>query len=212
MTGTSHDPRLAAIRAALAQRPPVRAQAGADVPRAGVALLVRPGPEGLELLLIRRAEREGDPWSGHMAFPGGRAQAGDASLAATAARETREEVGIDPAASGEWLGALDDLAPRAGVLRIVVSPHVFAVPAGAEPVPRAEEVEAAFWVPLRELADPAAAVEYLHEVEGYPPMRFPAFGTRGYVIWGMTHRMLSQLLELLSALDLEGGGGRWPTP
>lgn len=198
--GIPHDPRLVALRDALARRPPMRAEAAPDVPRAGVALLVRPGPVGLELLLIRRAEREGDPWSGHMAFPGGRAQPGDADSAATAARESDEEVGIDPAATGTWLGALDDLAPMSGVLRIVVSPHVFAVPAEAEPVPN-HEVQAAVWIPVRELADPAAAVEYLHHVDGAEPLRFPAFGTRGYVIWGMTHRMLSQFLELLSTLD-----------
>lgn len=206
MPGISHDPRLAAIREALSRRPPLRADAPPAVPRAGVALLVRPAPAGLELLLIRRAEREGDPWSGHMAFPGGRTQPGDADAAATAARETREEVGIDPEGDGEWLGALDDLAPRSGVLRIVVSPHVFAVPASAEPVPN-HEVEAAFWVPLRELADPAAQTEYLYEVEGQDPLRFPGFGTRGHVVWGMTHRMLSQFLETISTLDTPHGGG-----
>ena len=200
------DPRIARLRGALLRRDPLRAHAAPDVPRAAVALLVRPAPAELEILLIRRAVREGDPWSGHMAFPGGRAQPGDADLAHTAARETHEEVGIDPRAGGAWLGALDDLAPASGVRRIVVQPHVFAVAADAEPVPDPREVDAALWISLGELADPAVATEYLHVLEGGARMRLPAFGTRGQVIWGMTHRMLSQFLELHSSTRDEGSG------
>lgn len=200
------DPRIARLRQALLRRDPLRARAAPDVPRAAVALLVRPAPAELEILLIRRAVREGDPWSGHMAFPGGRAQPGDVDLAHTAARETHEEVGIDPRTGGGWLGALDDLAPASGVRRIVVQPHVFAVAADAVPVPDPREVDAALWIPLGELADPAVATEYLHVLEGGARMRLPAFGTRGQVIWGMTHRMLSQFLELHSSTRDEGSG------
>lgn len=203
---TSLDPRIGLLRQALLRREPLRARAAPDVPRAAVALLVRPAPPELEILLIRRAVREGDPWSGHMAFPGGRAQPGDADLAHTAARETYEEVGIDPRVGGHWLGALDDLAPASGVRRIVVQPHVFAVPADALPVPDPREVEAALWISLGELADPAVATEYLHVLEGGAQVRLPAFGTRGQVIWGMTHRMLSQFLELHSSTRDEGSG------
>lgn len=200
------DPRIARLRQALLHREPLRAQAAPDVPRAAVALLVRPAPAELEILLIRRAVREGDPWSGHMALPGGRAQPGDADLVHTAARETHEEVGIDPRGGGAWLGALDDLAPASGVRRIVVQPHVFAVAADAVPVPDPREVDAALWIPLGELVDPAVATEYLHVLEGGTRVRLPAFGTRGQVIWGMTHRMLSQFLELHSSTRDEGSG------
>lgn len=200
------DPRIDRLRRALLRREPLRARAADDVPRAGVALLVRPSVADLEVLLIRRAVREGDPWSGHMAFPGGRAQPGDPDLAHTAARETHEEVGIDPRTAGRWLGALDDLAPASGVRQIVVQPHVFAVAGDALPVPDPREVEAALWIPVAELAHPAAATEYLHVLEGGARMRLPALGTRGQVIWGMTHRMLSQFLELHSSTRDEEGG------
>jgi 8-oxo-dGTP pyrophosphatase MutT (NUDIX family) len=197
---TVTDPRIAALEAALASRPPFRAPPEAATARAAVALLLRVGGAGVELLLIRRAEREGDPWSGHMALPGGRLQAGDADLRATAARETREEVAIDVARGGRLLGELDELAPRsARIPSIVVSPFVYHVPAGAEPRPDPREVQAAVWVPVSELLHPDAVTEYLHEPAGGNTLRFPAFDARGYVVWGMTHRILSGFLELYVA-------------
>lgn len=201
------DPRFEALRAALARRPPLTAPPGAAAARAAVALLLREAGTELELLLIRRAEREGDPWSGHMALPGGRAAPEDAGLAATAARETREEVGIDVEAGGRLLGALDDLVPRSERLPgIVVSPYVFAVPPDARATPN-HEVQAALWVAVGELLDPAAAVEYLHEMGDGTTLPFPALGARGNVVWGMTHRILTGFLELYAgALSGEAGG------
>lgn len=201
-----HDPRLQRIRDALARRPGSRAGAGPETPRASVALVLRPGPAELELLLIKRAEREGDPWSGHMALPGGRRDPADRDEQATAVRETREEVGIDLAGRGVALGRLDDLGPRGGAPRIVVSPFVFGAPAGTVATPN-HEVDAAVWIPLRELAHPDAATEFLLETVTGDPRRFPAIGTRGYVIWGMTHRILDGFLALaLPAAGPEAAG------
>ncbi|HEX8907377.1 MAG TPA: CoA pyrophosphatase [Longimicrobiaceae bacterium] len=199
------DPRIAALEAALASRPPFRAPPGAVKWRAAVALLLRVAADGeVELLLIHRAEREGDPWSGHMALPGGRMQEEDADLAATAARETLEEVTIDVRAGGRLLGELDELAPRsAPVPSIVVAPFVFHVPADVEPRPN-HEVQVAVWVPVRELLHPDAVTEYLHELAEGKTMSFPAFDARGYVVWGMTHRILSGFLELYAAATSRG--------
>ena len=189
-------PEIAAVQRALARRPPPEPVPELSIPRAAVALLLRPGADGLELLLIRRAEREGEPWSGHMALPGGREQAGDAGPEETAARETREEVGIDVHRGGRLLGALEPVWPRSSrAPRILVRPFVFAVPATARAVPN-EEVAAAVWIPLSELRAPGAVTEHLLEMEGLGEVRFPALGTRGYVIWGLTHRILSEFLEL----------------
>ena len=195
------DHRIEGLARAIAARPPRRAEVPAHEPAASVALLVRPAHDGPELLLIRRAEREGDPWSGHMALPGGRASAADADAAATAARETREEVGIDLERAGRLLGPLDVLMPMSGrAPRITVSPFVFAVPSGTEAEPN-EEVALAIWVPLVELAEPGATTEYLYEMGDGTTRSFPAYGARGHVVWGMTHRILTGFLELYAGVD-----------
>ena len=189
------DPRIAALEGALASRPPFRAPPGAGA-RAAVALLLRVEAGEVELLLIRRAERAGDPWSGHMALPGGRWQPGDADLGATAERETREEVGIDPGAQGRRLGELDELAPRSARLPgIVVSPFVYHLAGAAEPRPN-HEVQTALWVPVHELLHPDAVTEYLHDLGAGNTLSFPAYDARGQVVWGMTHRILAGFLEL----------------
>jgi 8-oxo-dGTP pyrophosphatase MutT (NUDIX family) len=195
-----HDPRFTALRNALARGP---RDAGVDPtgthPRAAVALVLRPAAADLEVLLIRRAERHGDPWSGHMAFPGGRADPRDVDTIATAARETMEEVGIDVVHGGEWLGALEELHPRSGAPAISVYPHVFAVSADAEAHPN-HEVGEAFWVPLGEISRPDAATEYLHTSPNGARVRFPAYDVRGNVVWGLTYRMLSEFLALHARL------------
>ena len=203
------DPRIAALEAALAANPGVPAPPQEPPPaRAAVALLLRVGlGDDVELLLIRRAEREGDPWSGHMALPGGRAAPDDADAAATAAREAREEVGIDVAAHGRLLGVLDEVAPRSSGGRIAVTPVVFEVAPHLEAVPDPREVETALWISVAELADPGAAAEHLYELAGGTTLRFPAFGTRGYVIWGLTHRILTRFLELYAPGDGAWGDG-----
>jgi len=202
---TPQDSTIHALAKALAARASAEPAHDPGLPRAAVAVLLRPGPEGLELLLIRRAEREGDPWSGHVALPGGREQAEDAGPAATAARETREEVGIDVGAGGLLLGPVEPVWPQSSrAPRIVVRPFVFTVPASAEAVPN-EEVDAAVWIPLRELREPGAVTEHLFEMEGIEPMRFPAFGARGYVVWGLTHRILTSFLDVYADVVDSGG-------
>ena len=195
------DERIEGLARAIAARPRRVVEVEGQAPSAAVALLVRPVEEDLELLLIRRAEREGDPWSGHMALPGGRAAPGDADDAATAARETLEEVGIDVRGCGRLLGPLDVLTPMSDrAPRITVAPFVFAVPAGTEAEPN-EEVALAIWVALAELSEPGGAAEYLHEMGDGTVMAFPAYGAHGHLVWGITHRILTGFLELYSTVD-----------
>ena len=196
---TPDHPRIAALADVLAARAYPEPAHDPTLPRAAVALVLRPGPDGPELLLIRRAEREGDPWSGHVALPGGREQAGDAGPAHTAARETHEEVGID-VARGRLLGPVEPVWPQSSrAPRILVRPFVFWVDGDVELAPN-HEVDEAVWVPVRELLEPGAVTEHLLEMEGIEPMRFPAFGARGYVVWGLTHRILTTFLDLYAAL------------
>jgi 8-oxo-dGTP pyrophosphatase MutT (NUDIX family) len=199
-----NDPRLAGLRLALCRHAPRRIRDYPGLSRAAVALVVRPARADLEMLLIKRAPRVGDPWSGHMALPGGRQEPRDADPLTTAARETFEEVGIDLRTSGRQLGALDDVQPvGAGVPPIVISPFVFAVPQATRPTPNLE-VEAAMWVGLRELSDPAARAEYLHPFADGRFLRFPALAYRGETIWGLTYRILSQFMGLAASQETTG--------
>ena len=157
--------------------------------QAAVALLLRERDEGLELLVIKRAEKEEDPWSGHMALPGGGREPGDDTAYDTARRETMEEIGID-IAEGEFLGRLDDMGPRSAGRQLTVSPLVVAIDAEPERLD-SQEVDEAFWVPLSRLVN-----EHV-EIPDFPGS-WPAFTYEDrYVIWGLTHRILTQLWALI---------------
>ncbi|MFL5555271.1 MAG: NUDIX hydrolase, partial [Gemmatimonadaceae bacterium] len=106
----------------------------------------------MELLFIKRAEYPGDPWSGQIAFPGGREESRDGSLAETAIRETREETGIDLAREGLMLGSLDDLRPRTTRLPPVVVRPFVALLDRQDPLMLSNEVALAFWVPFGALS------------------------------------------------------------
>jgi len=160
---------------------------------AAVAVIVAPGPESV--LLIRRAERADDPWSGHMGLPGGRQDPADPDLLATAMRETVEEVGYELTSEG-LLGSLDDVWPRSPAPRlIVVRPFVFAV-AERPSVTLSGEVAGAFWVPIAELSDPAVYHDTVIAHRGLD-LIFPAYHLEQGVVWGLTERILTPLLELL---------------
>jgi len=154
------------------------------------------------VLLIRRSEQEADPWSGHVALPGGRRAANDHDLLTTAQRETEEETGIPLARVGTLLGRLDELAPRNPVLPpLVISPFVLAVPPDTEAVPDHREVMAAVWAPVAALRERDAISEITIELSG-GSRNFPAIVYGEYVIWGLTHRILEQFLELAERVGL----------
>jgi 8-oxo-dGTP pyrophosphatase MutT (NUDIX family) len=169
--------------------------------RAAVAVLIRLGSSfEPEVLFIRRAVYERDPWSGQIAFPGGREEPGDGTLLGTAARETREETELDITGGAHLIGTLDDLRPRTVRLPpIVVRPFVFLMP---EP-PRivlSPEVAESFWVPLGVLLDRSVWRDTTVVAGGLEMSRF-AFHHDGYVVWGMTERILSGLLELCTVIS-----------
>jgi 8-oxo-dGTP pyrophosphatase MutT (NUDIX family) len=196
------DPRLVQLFTSLAAHPVRRVASVPGLTRAAVALVVRPERHDLEILLIKRAPRVGDPWSGQMALPGGRQDPADPDRLTTAARETLEEVGIDLHGVGHHLGALDEVQPLgAGVPPIAISPFSFAVPGGTGVSPNFEVAEA-MWVPLNELTSPAARAEYLHHFADGRALRFPALAYRGETIWGLTYRILSQFMAL-AAVSVE---------
>jgi 8-oxo-dGTP pyrophosphatase MutT (NUDIX family) len=182
------------IRDRLARHSPRRVLEPGSL-EAAVALLLAPAVgEELKLLLIKRAEQRGDPWSGQMALPGGRRDPSDADLLGTAVRETREEVGIEIAPE-RLLGELDDLHPRTPTLPpVVVRPFVFAL--DREPaVHLGPEVALHVWVPLSELASGNTRTEIM--IPGRD-RAFPAYRVGPNVVWGMTERILAPFLELLA--------------
>ncbi|HCB36896.1 MAG TPA: hypothetical protein DEP66_01405 [Acidimicrobiaceae bacterium] len=161
-------------------------------PTAAVAAIVRSDAAGPELLLIERAASASDPWSGQMAFPGGRTDAADGNSLRTAARETLEEVGVD--IGGTALGRLADLEGglRSGTRSLRVTPHVCWWPGGRPALTLNHEVAAAVWVPVRELADRSRFVDYRRPQR--PDERFPGIGLDGgRVVWGLTLTMLEDL-------------------
>jgi len=190
-------PAMAKLRSSLSSRRPAEATAEAGVRRAAVALIFRAGRDGSpELLFIKRAEYPGDPWSGQIAFPGGREESGDASLQQTAIRETREETGIDLGREGMLIGVLDDLRPRTVRLpAVVVRPYV-AVLDRSEPLELSAEVALAFWIPFGDLADKESWQQDTVFARGVQ-INARVFRHEDHVIWGMTERILAQLLELL---------------
>ena len=146
---------------------------------------------GDEFLLIKRAERAGDPWSGQVAFPGGRVEPDDASFEATATRETREEVGFDLSADAEFLGYMVPFVPRNR--RIQVVPTVFRLTSAVEVLP-SQEVSSYRWIPVAELLSRKNRAEYA--TEGGSPATVPSFEFGDYVVWGLTERILTGLLEI----------------
>ncbi len=173
---------------------------GADHPtvqrpwQAATAVIVVPGDDGgADLAFIRRSERDGDPWSGHMALPGGRHDRADADLAATARRETLEEVGVE---LDEHVARLPDQTGRTSRGLVAAFVHVLDHRPALHPDPR--EVAEALWIPLSHLVDPAATVKV--RWTGIP---LPAVDHDGRIIWGLTHRILSSFLD---AIDVSQTG------
>jgi 8-oxo-dGTP pyrophosphatase MutT (NUDIX family) len=166
--------------------------------RAAVAAVLRRGPLDTELLLILRAERDGDPWSGHMALPGGHQDPGDADLLATARRETFEEVGLD-LEQHELLGALDEHAASAQgrFTGLVVAPFVFALRGESELRPN-HEVAELLWTPLGRMARGETEVVKELERDGRR-MSLPGYRVGEYVVWGLTHRVLQSFFAALGA-------------
>jgi 8-oxo-dGTP pyrophosphatase MutT (NUDIX family) len=193
-----HHPIVTRVSRAMRERQPRRAETHAIVRRAAVALIVRRSDQrtagDLEVLLIKRAMYEGDPWSGHIALPGGRQEPEDESLERTAIRETLEETAIDLARSGRVLGSLDDVEPRSRVLPpLAITPFVAIVPR-ALPLTLSAEVADAFWISLAVLRDPRASRDVELELAGGSRV-VRSFQHAGHTIWGLTERILRQFLE-----------------
>jgi 8-oxo-dGTP pyrophosphatase MutT (NUDIX family) len=188
-------PIVVRLMRSLKERPGRTVQSAPHVRLAAILLALRARADGEpELLMIKRAEAEGDPWSGHIACPGGRMEPGDRDLAVTAVRETWEETGVDVARDGRLLGHLDDLSPRSPTLApIVIRPYVALVRADVAIVP-SHEVATAFWVPLSALREQTAWRTGVVHVRGVE-RTVSVFQHGEYTVWGLTERVLRQFLH-----------------
>ncbi len=174
--------------------------------RAAVAVILRERGGVVEVLVIRRAERPGDRWSGQAALPGGKVDAGDATIDDTALRETFEEVGLDLRALGaRRLGQLNDhpgLKQRRWA-RFTVVPVVYAIEGDPPMSLNAREVAEALWVPLDEAQrSQGSMLWWFRPLKAIPvklPMRLPRWQWRGLTIWGLTYGMLRELMERVEA-------------
>lgn len=188
---------LSEIRGALAAHE-AQVQATEDRGQAAVAMILRDLGPGPEVLFIERALRQGDPWSGHMALPGGRVDPEDRDARATAERETEEEVGLSLAAA-DYLGRLDDIEGGARVLSksLLVSAHVYHLERSGALEPN-HEVREAFWFPVADLLEPTRHVDYLHPA--MRDIRYPGILVgipERQVVWGLTYRILEGFFALL---------------
>ena len=185
------------VRERLAAHAPTRSELERP-DHAAVAVVLREGPDSAEVLLIERAVRSGDPWSGHMAFPGGRLDPEDLSTLSAARRETFEEVGVE-LEDAEVLGRLDDLVgnPRISP-RLVIAAHAFHVEGSDGFVLDEREVQDAFWFPLAGLLDESRHVD--HVIPELPEMKFPGIVVGEpdrHIVWGLTYRFLDRMLHVL---------------
>ena len=177
-----------------ADDPPVREE---ESFQAAVSLVLR-GREELDVLLIKRARRQGDPWSGHMALPGGRRSPEDGSLLETAIRETHEETGVDLNRSGIHLGRLGGVAPQSVHLpKLTIAPFVFGVPHETPAHVASPEVDGIHWVPLALLASPSSRGTLRIRLATGAEQHFPSLNVCGEVVWGLTYRILEDFMEHL---------------
>ena len=190
--GTLHDARLT-----LRDYRPTEIAVKPGMIAAAVAVILHDGEDGLETLFIHRAVRAGDTWSGQIAFPGGRREPTDPDLLTTAVRETLEEIGVD-LSRAERLGVLDDLHPRTPVLPpVVVRPFVFAL-TERPAIVVSPEVQDAFWVSFRVLQAPGTRSEMIVDHPGIPRRVLPAYALGNRTIWGMSERILTPLISMVS--------------
>ena len=158
--------------------------------RSAVAALLRFDRGAPDVLVMRRA--------GHVSFPGGMRDATDPTLLHTACRETLEEVGVDLQASARRIGQLDDVRAiaRGNLLPLAITPFVFEQVSAVE-ISLNHEAESAFWLPLDRVASGELDGKFEYKL-GRVPMKFGCWRYDGYVVWGLTYKMINDLLDVIS--------------
>ncbi|HVP23377.1 MAG TPA: CoA pyrophosphatase [Conexivisphaerales archaeon] len=186
----TRDELLSLLRARLSPMDDAPRFLGSDHASVVILLTLRTGSP--EVLFAKRAENPNDPWSGQIAFPGGRSKEVDATLARTACREFFEETYVDICKRAEMLGFLQTVRPR-NRPSVTVTPFVAYSDRKFVFTP-SREVTEVFWAPLLGLTEKPVDVE----VSGAVLRGVPAFVYEGHVVWGLTAHIVRSLLDLLS--------------
>jgi 8-oxo-dGTP pyrophosphatase MutT (NUDIX family) len=189
------------VEGTLSNFPPRDTRPLVGMKRAAVAILLRYDRSTPDVLLMKRAARKNDRWSGQISFPGGREEPEDPTLLYTAIRETREEVGFDLHQAANPLAQLETMRARSsgGILPMSVTPFVF-IQTQDHPLTLGPEAADAFWFPL----DRALAGEFSGEVPykiGGVTSKLPCWNYQGYTVWGMTYYMTQQLIRVLEGQE-----------
>ena len=190
---------LERIESALTTHTPVLHPTTKQTRRAAVATILRQSADHVEALFILRATKEGDPWSGQMAFPGGHVETVDESLRHTAERETWEEIGLDLSAEGRYLGPLNEVKanPRGRSLDMVVSPHVFLLENPQPEFSPNYEVADVLWGSLNDMYHQRTVGKHEFEIANQK-LIYPGYSVGGQVVWGLTLRMVEDLFGMLN--------------
>lgn len=165
---------------------------------AAVSIVLRNSSDRTEFLLIQRAKHENDPWSGQMAFPGGKHEASDQHYQHTAMRETHEEVGLK-LTDNDFVGQIDDIygIKANGSLSVHIACYVFKIDRDVNLIPN-HEVADLVWLPLSFLQSPKNAHEYYHPHD--TSLKMPAIlinQQKEQILWGLSLRMLYILYGIL---------------
>jgi 8-oxo-dGTP pyrophosphatase MutT (NUDIX family) len=166
--------------------------------QAAVAAILKPEKKDTEVLFIQRATKEGDPWSGHMAFPGGHKDEEDGNLRHTAERETWEEIGLDLNQHGRYVGQIDSVRanPQGRKIDMIVTPFVYVLETPGVNLAPNVEVADIHWGSLSDMFHGRCLAQEEFEVGGQR-QSYPGYSVGDQVVWGLTLRMLEQMFSML---------------
>lgn len=172
-------------------------------PQAAVAIIF--AEADWKLLFIKRADHQNDPWSGHVALPGGRLDPTDLDLEVTARRETLEEVGLELRDEYLW-GPLSPVQARSrSSTPMWVMPYVYRVSGKCPPLTLNYEVQAARWIPVTQLLEPRAQSNVVFDT--HPgKLQLPAWSVDDFTIWGLTYFIVRSLIEPLFSFEFSLAG------
>ncbi len=167
--------------------------------RAAVAAILRENQGHIEALFILRAIKEGDPWSGQMAFPGGHLETSDASLRHAAERECFEEIGLDLVAHADYLGPVMEVKvnPRGRNIDMIVSPFVYLLQSQDPPIALNYEVAEVLWGSLSDMYTGSNKTELQFSFQG-SEQTFPGYTVGDQIVWGLTRTMLRHLFTMIN--------------